>query len=205
MRPHGPVIRLAEARIAPAGEVLARAFFDDPLMVYTLPDPADRTRLLPWHFRALLRYGVLFGEVYTTGASAVAAIWLTPDDRDVTPDRFERAGLHELPNVLGARPWSRFMQVIDQLGQLHVRAIPGRHWYLMVLGVEPAGQRRGLGGALLGTVLARADADGLPCYLETLNPANVDFYRRRDFDVVVDDVEPASGLHFWTLRRDPRR
>jgi GNAT superfamily N-acetyltransferase len=44
------------------------------------------------------------------------------------------------------------------------RAIPriGSHWYLFILGTEPAAQGQGLGSALLAQVLARVDADGMP-------------------------------------------
>jgi hypothetical protein len=33
---------------------------------------------------------------------------------------------------------------------------------------------------------------------------NVLFYERHGFAVVTSDVEPQSGLRYWTMRRDPR-
>jgi hypothetical protein len=55
---------------------------------------------------------------------------------------------------------------------------------------------------LLGRGLARADAQALPCYLETETESNVGFYSRRGF-VVVDDVE-VSGVHMWAMLRMPQ-
>jgi GNAT superfamily N-acetyltransferase len=74
----------------------------------------------------------------------------------------------------------------------------------MLAGVEPARQRQGVGSALLAPVLERADLERLPCYLETLEAPNVLFYKQLGFAVVISDVEPRSGLRFWTMRRDPR-
>jgi len=41
------IVRLTDSQIPAAAATLALAFHDDPLMVYAIPDPADRTRLLP--------------------------------------------------------------------------------------------------------------------------------------------------------------
>lgn len=49
------------------------------------------------------------------------------------------------------------------------------HWYLFILGTEPAAQGRGLASALLAHMLARADADGMPAYLESSSERNLAF------------------------------
>ena len=71
----------------------------------------------------------------------------------------------------------------------------------MLLGVEPACQGRGLGGALLRPILARADAESVPCYLETFAEQNLAFYARYGFAAVTAGTEPVSGIPFWTLWR----
>ena len=57
-------------------------------------------------------------------------------------------------------------------------------WYLALLGVDHDMQGQGVGSCILQPILARADAEQHPCYLET--------------------VEPRSGLRFWTFRREPQ-
>jgi GNAT superfamily N-acetyltransferase len=199
------VVRLDEGLIDEAGAALGRAFFDDALAVHFLPDPNERSRLLPWHASTTVRYGHLFGEVWTTAERVYgAAVWWPPDAGAMTPERLERAGMDRAPEVLGAEAWARFTSVLEYLDPLHADAVPGRHWYLMLAGVEPARQRQGVGSALLAPVLGRADLERLPCYLETFEPPNVLFYQQVGFEVVVSDIEPRSGLRFWTMRRDPR-
>ncbi len=73
----------------------------------------------------------------------------------------------------------------------------------MVVGVAPEARGQGLARALLEPMMNRADASGLPCYLETAQPDNVDFYEYFGFKKVVEVVEPQSGLRLWTFRRDP--
>ncbi len=55
-----------------------------------------------------------------------------------------------------------------------------------MLGVRPDAQRRGLGSKLIEPVLRRADRDGVACYLETSDRANVAYYERFGFKVVDD-------------------
>jgi hypothetical protein len=48
-------------------------------------------------------------------------------------------------------------------------------------------------------MLARADAEGLPCYLETFLDTNVPFYKRNGFDLIAEGVEPTSKCRYWTF------
>lgn len=198
------VEKLSEDQVDIAGQVLARSFDADPLAVYMLPDEEERRRLLPWHFECVTRYGVLFGDVLTTKEIEGVAIWLRPGELEMTEERVVAARLHEAPSVLGEAAWNRFSTTVGFLEGLHGEDVPEKHWYLMVLGVDPAVQGRGLGSALMQPILSRADAEGRRCYLETSEAANVDFYQRRGFRLVREGREPSSGLDYWTFCRDPR-
>lgn len=197
------VERLREGDVERAGEVLARAFVQDPLAVYMLPDPEARRRLLPWHFATVVRYGVLFGEAYTSADGLRgAAVWLPPGETAMTPERTEAAGMNKGPEVLGAEACERFMGVMKPLEELHAADMPEEHWYLAGIGVDPESGGRGLGSALLRPVLETADARGEPCYLETAEAMNRPFYERLGFEVVRQGVEENSGVPYWTFRRD---
>src|SRR3954468_7408054 len=120
------VVRLDERQIEEAGAALARGLFHEPLAVHFLPDPHERARLIPWHFSVAIRYGHLFGEVWTTADGVDgAAVWLPPGDREMTPERMAEAGLDLSPDILGAGPWERFTSVLDHLEPLHDSAVPG--------------------------------------------------------------------------------
>lgn len=195
---------LRESDLPAAAAALARAFQDDPLQAYVFPDPAERAVRSPGHFVPLLRYGLQFGEVLTTtGSPAGAAVWLGPDAWEITPERAAAAGLDQLPTILGSAAADRFFSVLAAVDPYHHRDVPAAHWYAMVVGVEPEAQGRGVGRALLQPILDRADAARLPCYLETAQPKNVEFYEHLGFRRVVETVEPRSRLRLWTFRRDP--
>lgn len=187
-----------------AAAALARAFQADPLQSHVFPDPVERAAKSPAHFAPLLAYGLRFGTVLTTaGEPCGAAVWLPPGETDVTEARAREAGLDKLPELLGEGAAARFFGVLDAVDPFHKTDMPPDHWYLLVLGVEPAAQGRGLARALLAPVIAQADRNGHPCYLETAQPANVGLYRHLGFRVLREVVDEASGLRLWTFRRDP--
>lgn len=204
-QPSGAPIRVEEARLPEVGGVLGRAFLDDPMYVYVLPDATHRARVLPAYCAAAAGYGHRFGEVYTTAGPVMgAAIWLPPGRGELTPERLAAAGFPAATGQFGAEARGRLVELIDYLTQVRRRVVPGPHWYLMMIGVDPAWQGRGIGGRLLEPVLTRAAAAGLACYLETTQPRNLEFYRRHGFEVVIDADLPGGGPHYWAMWRPPR-
>ena len=141
------IVRVAvESQVAQAAAILGRAFQNDPLMVYTIPDAAERARMLPEFYFRMLRFGVLAGEVYATASPMeAAALWLPPGVQ-WTRERVQAAGLHELSSVIGADAIARFRDVVGHEAQARERDMTESYWYLLLLGVEPALQGRGLGG-----------------------------------------------------------
>ena len=193
---------LKESQLDEAGEVLGRAFFDDPLTEYIFPDPDKRSRRNEWFLRTGAKYGQLYGEVHTTPESVDGvACWLPPGEADLTPFRVIRAGMLMAPFKVGLGALKRFLDISDYIEKLHQRDMPEDHWYLMILGVDTEKQGQGVGSSLVAPLLARADAEGLPCYLETMKERNVAFYEKHGFQVVVEDDLPKGGPHFWTMKR----
>ncbi len=196
---------LTDSRLGEAAEALSQAFHEDPLQSYTFPDPEERRRLSPLHFAAILRYGQLAGHVLAGAEPGSGAIVGIPPDAAGTPEMAETSGLTRLGEAIGADAAARFSRAVDYAETQHRRLMQEPHWYVMVLGVAPAFQGQGYGRALLQPMFDLADNDGVPCYLETTQPKNVTFYERLGFHVLTTGVEPESGLHVWTFRRDPAR
>lgn len=195
---------LSRDQLQAAAAAMARAFQDDPLQSYTLPDPEERARRSPAHFAPILEYGLRFGRVYTTHPEPLgAAVWLPPDGWHVTPERAAEVGLDRLGDAIGEEASRRFLHVLGFADGFHAQDVEPEHWYTMVLGVAPEAQGRGLGRALMEPIFAEADAAGVPCYLETTAPGNVSFYQRLGFRVIRHAVEPVSRLNVWTFRRGP--
>ncbi|HEX6403945.1 MAG TPA: GNAT family N-acetyltransferase [Pseudonocardiaceae bacterium] len=79
------------------------------------------------------------------------------------------------------------------------------HEYLMLLGVVPDQQRRGLGSALLEHHLGGLDAAGMPSYLEaTTRPSAEDVYARADYRQRGKPIQFPEGLQVYPLWRDRR-
>jgi ribosomal protein S18 acetylase RimI-like enzyme len=87
--------------------------------------------------------------------------------------------------------------IMEQIGAAHPE---GPHWHLALIGVDPTYQGRGIGSTLLRYALARIDAERLPAYLESSNPANVPLYRRHGFEVIREVRVGGSPLVFPMLR-----
>lgn len=209
-------VRLVPGQIGEAGEVLGRAFHDDPAVVYMIRDEATRAQVLPHVMGVTTQLGHQYGEVYTTpDAVQGAAVWLPPQDSWVGPLRtvarwmlaaalFGEARLLLGPMKVGLGGIRRFVSVSNHFEELRKRDVPPQHWYLSVLGIEPERQGQGIGSCLIQPVLARADSERLPCYLETTRERNVPFYQRHGFEVVVEDDLPNGGPRFWTMKRGPQ-
>lgn len=202
--PPAPPARLPPEKTSEAAAVLARAFHDDPIWTWALPQEEERRRVLPWWMEVSTRYCHLFGEVYGSGDIAGVADWLTPGNTDFPPERLLAAGYGPMRQVFGEGPYERFMRMLATTEPLHQEAMPGAHYYLMLLGVDPPQQGRGTGSALIQPVLARADAEGIPCYLETEREINVRFYLRHGFRVLVETAVPGGGPKIWTMARAPQ-
>ena len=68
--------RLHEDQIEDASRVLGRAFQDDPLFVYCIPDPIEREIKTANHCEWLILLGIINGEVYTSSSNIEGvAIW----------------------------------------------------------------------------------------------------------------------------------
>ncbi|MGA2286696.1 MAG: GNAT family N-acetyltransferase [Dehalococcoidia bacterium] len=200
------IVRLESEQVEDAGKMLGRAFFDNPMSLFLLPVAAARARPLTWMFDRTARYGLLFGEVYTTAAAVDgAAIWLSPDSPPMTRETLTAAGMMEMPQAMGSEPFQRLMLMKRHFDELRLRDAPERHWYLWTLGVDPPRQGQGVGSALLRPVLSLAHREGLPCYLEADKAKNVPFYQRHGFEVVEEDDLPGGGMHYWTMKRPAKR
>ena len=197
------VLLLPPSQIKQASTVLGRAFYDDPLFQYLIPDEARRARLLPSFHGITIRYAMRYGKVYTTPEISGVACWLAPGHTTPTWWGMLRAALHGAPASFGLTGLRRYLPIGDYVEKVHEQAASGLHWYLWELGVDPSRQHQGIGGQLMRPIRARAARDNLPCYLETMNEINVPFYEKHGFTVMSDGVVPECGLRVWGMVARP--
>jgi GNAT superfamily N-acetyltransferase len=197
------VLPLEAHKLDRAAEVLGQAFRNVRVLEYVVPDEARRVRLATSFVRQVVRYSLSYGEVYNTPALEGVACWLPPENPRPTYVRMLRTGLLTESLKFGWAGLRKLIDIENYLEKVHRRTVPGPHWYLWWLGVDPSRQGEGIGGALMRPVLGRAGMEGLPCYLET-DERNVPFYRRHAFEVVSDGEVPKHGLRFWSMAGHPR-
>ena len=87
---------------------------------------------------------------------------------------------------------------------LHREHPKAPHLYLFAIGTRKAARGKGLGKRLMAPVLAAADRDGLPCYLENSNPANTGFYRSCGFERMKLFEPGPGGPVLEAMWREPR-
>jgi GNAT superfamily N-acetyltransferase len=181
-------------------EVLARAFFDDPVIEWMLPDEDRRRRVGPLAYRTFLDHLYLpKDEVYTDAEARGAALWSPPGKWRVPLGTQLRTAPRML-RLFGTR-LPTMMRGLNAIEHAHPDAVP--HWYLGILGTDPAAQGHGIGSAVMAPVLERCDREGVPAYLESSKDANIPFYRRHGFEVT-ETISMPGGPDVWGMWREPR-
>lgn len=199
---------IRSARPTEAGAVaglLARAFADDPVMAWMLPDAADRERRSARYFKLAQRQqrpraGAVRVAATGEGRLLAAALWSGPGRWKTSAVR-ELAALPHYARVFGLRGMERAGEVQNALHEAH----PGTpHWYLPSVGTDPGLRGTGVGSALLRQQLADCDRLAQPVYLESSKEANVPFYERLGFRVTGELRLPGGGPTLWPMWREPR-
>jgi ribosomal protein S18 acetylase RimI-like enzyme len=180
--------------------VQARAFFDDPLQSWALPDASTRLSILEYVFDLLSRHSsVPRGESYTDDSLATAAFWVPPGPYVLSAAAAD--ALVPMLELLGDETNARF-QAAEDVMRAYRPAAP--HFYLQGLGTDPDRQGEGLGSAVMQPVLTRCDADRVPAYLESTKERNVGFYEQHGFEVVGREQIALGGPPLWLMWREAR-
>jgi GNAT superfamily N-acetyltransferase len=201
------IVPLGRGQLGEVGAVFAASHGQYPTFSHVFPDPEPRAAALRAFFTATVRDALAFGHVHAAveaGRLLGVAVWLPPGRAHWNAARQLRATPAML-QVLWAAPraFPAFIRYGGNAARLHPR---DPHWNLETLGIIPEAQGRGLGTRLLAPGLARADQDGLPCYLTTARRENLRFYGRLGFEVEHDALPLVpGGPTSWGMRRAPRR
>ena len=193
--------RLNKTQIKLAADVLARAFQDDPLFSYFLPNSVEREKNLPHLFNMAIRYAVMRGEVYASSKFEGIAVWLPSEKAEMSPWQMIMSGGLSLMLKMGMRSMARMMRYMDYAAAVHKLQVPLKHWYLELIGVDPEFQGKGYASALLKPMFNRFDAEGLPCYLESFTRVDVSIYQHFGFEVAEEGTIPGTKTTFWAMLR----
>jgi GNAT superfamily N-acetyltransferase len=195
-----------KADVTELSHALGRAFYDDPVSIWIMPDVKARAAHLRKFFGTVTRYHHLAGggaEVACDGPTIGAAALWDP------PGRWKqsvREQLMMMPSfILGFGPRLTVGRKLGELLERMKRQHPEEpHWYLAVLGSDTVVRGKGYGQALMRSRLDRVDAEHAPAYLESSKPENVPYYQRFGFEVTGEIVLPNGGPTLWPMWRAPR-
>ncbi|KPM36784.1 hypothetical protein AK830_g9782 [Neonectria ditissima] len=192
--------------------------------------PADIPALCAVYFSAFANTTV-GRQVFPPSSEAARAFWIESLTRELPDPSFEflvttaRASDGAAEQVVGYAKWARPGTPIETpppaeawpqdgdpelavaffggLAAAHRRIMDGRpHWYLELIGVRAEWMGKGAASEMMRWGVERADADGLPCFLEA-TPNGRGMYEKYGFRVVgQQEFESPAGrvVDFYMLR-----
>jgi ribosomal protein S18 acetylase RimI-like enzyme len=181
-------------------ETLALAFFDDPVWSWVFDDPAHRhgQLLALWGLHVAGAAG--YRWVWSTTPAGAVAVWIPPGCAEL-PET-QAAQVEPLLDQIAGPRRALVLEVFDRFDAAHPH--DEDHFYLSLLGTHPDHRGQGIGMRLLAENLARIDEAGLPAYLESSNPANLDRYESVGFETCGEFTLPDGGPTVTTMWRERR-
>lgn len=199
---NGELLRLTLKERDAGVAVLGRAFAEYELLRYYFQDETERRAIADSFVCIALSVCLKYGEVYATSERLEGvAGWLPPGKAPFGIWQVIRSV--PLPVVFrfarqGANRLRSYGAYVDRL---HRKLVPYPHWYLQIIGVDPAYQGQGFSGRLIRPVLERIDRERMPSFLETNTEKNVTIYRRFGFEVVSEDKLPGTEVTSFAMLR----
>jgi ribosomal protein S18 acetylase RimI-like enzyme len=176
--------------------VQVMAFSTDPVMRWFYPDAAAYLEHFPGFATAFGGRAFESGTAFIADGFAGAAFWLP-----VGVENDSEAIAETMMASLSPERLESLAPMMEDMERFHTKE---PHWYLPMIGVDPAHQGQGVGSALLRHTLALCDADGAAAYLESSSPKNVPLYQRHGFDVV-GEIQHADSPVFYPMLRPAKR
>lgn len=182
---------------------LASAFSEDPLFTWMAGAGPGK----PLEPKMRLMFGAFLKRdlgrpdhlVFMSNDGSGAAIWKAPTKWKMPTGDLVRS-MPAMLRAFGTR-MPKMVTAINAIEKVHPKE---EHYYLEGLGTRKDLQSTGVGSAVIGHMLERCDAEGLPAYLESSNVKNVPFYARHGFEAtgVIDVGEGAPTV--TAMWREPR-
>jgi GNAT superfamily N-acetyltransferase len=193
--------RRASADEAPQlGRTLARAFLDDPVSRFIVPDVSRRYERLLRGFTDVYvgKIGAASDLMYTTPGYEGVAMWQPPED--ATSGVVESLLL--IPSLVRALRGDS-IRALRSAADMEKHHPDEPHYTLFFIGTDPAHQGKGVGARLMRPMLERLDREGAASFLESSTRRNHSFYRRHGYELTGEFELPGGGPPLWTFWREP--
>ena len=175
---------------------LVAAFDSDPLWRWAFPE-GDGIESM---WRLCVGSALQFPCSRFLPGYAAASIWIPPGELELDPES-DRQVEPLVRRCAGSRA-GEVLELLDRFEAAHPHDRP--HYHLTIFGTAPDRRGSGLGMALLAENLKEIDAQGMPVYLESSNPANDARYETVGFSPVGSFETPGGEHRVTTMWREPR-
>ncbi|MDC7218372.1 MAG: GNAT family N-acetyltransferase [Spirochaetales bacterium] len=195
---------LTKRDLIPAAEAMVNAFAHDPLWIHFFSGVPVKNRLAS--FTVPLKFCQTYGGVYAPSEELEGVCaWTEGREAGYTLWRMIRSGSIPSALAMGMELANRMKPLFDVSSSDMKQNMGDRDFiYLQLLGVTRENQGKGLGGAMLQSLIEKSDREGRPLYLETETEENVEWYGKRGFRVVNKVFLEPGSLPFWEMVRENR-
>lgn len=177
--------------------LLHHSFNDNLSVQFMVGGGAGRSkrlrRLMTYSFELCYRYGEIWLSEHKDGCALI----LYPHLKTVS---FQTIWL-DIQLLFGVIRFSGLKKVLRRERLIAAQHPASPFCYLWFIGVNPQAQGRGIGSELLIEILTDTKSSGIPVYLETSVPKNVEWYRKLGFQVF---HELDMGYPLFFLKREWR-
>ncbi|MBY8978882.1 MAG: GNAT family N-acetyltransferase [Candidatus Lokiarchaeota archaeon] len=197
------VLHLPINKLKIASNILSKAFQHDPIFNYIILDTNQRLKTLNLYFQHVIKYGLCYGEVYSSPNFEGISVWLPPKNSSHTRWKAIKTGALALPVKVKWKYLTLQNKIYKFTNNLHKKFAPYPHWYLSLIGVGPNHQGIGFGQQLLSTTINKIDLESKPIYLETNKEKNVELFKQFGFCILQKVILPGTKIFHWSLLRNP--
>ena len=188
------VKKIVTAEQDTAVRAIVEAFSSDPAARWMYPDSQQYWQHFPSFVKAFAGAAFEHCSVDLVDGYLAAALWLPPA---IHPD--EEAMEKLIRTTVPESDQANVFAIFEQMDRHHPIE---PHWYLPMIGVDPAQQGKGYGSALLQHALARCDREDKLAYLESTSPSSLWLYQRHGFELI-GTIQVGSSPRLFPMVRKP--
>lgn len=190
-------------------DIIAHAFFHDPLIEYLIPCESKRLTEIQVFNEVNVNHVMKNGEILGIKSPnssdqnpyAAVSLWYHGSNAFGSLWSFIQAGAGRLVKTSYFGRLSKMRTIQNQLEHIHKTAVEENHYYLSVLGADPRYKGQKFTSKLLKTILLNLDREKISTYLETMNINNISLYQHFGYQIVGEVNSPQLDLHVWSLLR----
>jgi ribosomal protein S18 acetylase RimI-like enzyme len=188
--------KVATAEQDTAVRAIVEGFSTDPAARWMYPDSQQYWQHFPSFVKAFAGAAFEHGSADLVDGYLAAALWLPPGAH---PD--EEAMSKLIRTTVPESDQANVFAIFEQMDRYHPTEA---HWYLPMIGVDPAHQAKSYGSALLQHALARCDREDKLAYLESTSPRSLRLYQRHGFELI-GTIQVGSSPRLFPMLRKPRQ